>query len=255
MMFELEGLVSRPAVASCHAPKSYALLDTYSSDLHHWCRVPKRRNGRVQSTTRWVKFENFDLKRVISFGTSHQWCRKFPSRIFYTFWPPYGQKFQFGTFDPKTCKKSRRGTSRITGAEFQSTEVALWRVQCFTPALRSKKVKFENFDLESVFSFGTLLQWCRKFLSRIFYQFLPPYGRKSTISLSAWVLGSLLGTSLKQKKNCTFVQFWMILFLDFGYGIYFFWCRFTEHPVKLNITAALFSFRFVLWGTINVSFA
>ncbi len=46
--------------------------------------------------TRWVKF---DLKRVFTFGTLHQWCVKFLSRIFYPFWPPYGWKFWFGTFD------------------------------------------------------------------------------------------------------------------------------------------------------------
>ncbi len=51
---------------------------------------------------RWVKFENFDLERVFSFGTLHQWCRKFLSGISYTFWPLYGRKFRFGTcnWDP-----------------------------------------------------------------------------------------------------------------------------------------------------------
>ncbi len=45
------------------------------------------------------KIENFDLKKVFSFGTLHQWCRTFLSSIFYTFWLPYGQNFRFGTFD------------------------------------------------------------------------------------------------------------------------------------------------------------
>ncbi len=87
----------------------------------------------VQNTTpaprtRWVKFKNFDLERVLSFGTLHQWCRKFLSRIFYMFWPPYGRKFRFSTFNPKTGKKSWRETLHTTGAELQSA----------IPALRTK---------------------------------------------------------------------------------------------------------------------
>ncbi len=39
-------------------------------------------------------------------------------------------------------------------------------------------VKFKNFNLERVFCFGTLHQWCVKFLPRIFYPFWLPYGRK-----------------------------------------------------------------------------
>ncbi len=46
----------------------------------------------------WVKFENYDLRRVFCFGTLYQWYVKFLSRTFYPFWPPYGWKFQFGTF-------------------------------------------------------------------------------------------------------------------------------------------------------------
>ncbi len=129
--------------------------------------------------TRWVKLENFDLERVFSFGTLHQWCQKFLSGIFYTFWPPYGRKFQFGTCDPKTGKKSWRETLRTIGAEFRRAGgVALCRVQSATPAFWTRRVKFENFDLEKVFSFGTLHQWWRKFLSRNFYSFWPPYGQR-----------------------------------------------------------------------------
>ncbi len=52
-----------------------------------------------------VLLQNLVLKtrllrcRPSLFGTLHQWCVKFLSRIFYPFWPPYGQKFRFGTFD------------------------------------------------------------------------------------------------------------------------------------------------------------
>ncbi len=75
--------------------------------MHHWCKVPKcQRSGTLHSAechpalrTRWVKFKNFDLERAFCFGILHQWCVKFLSRIFYPFWPPYSQKFQFGTFN------------------------------------------------------------------------------------------------------------------------------------------------------------
>ncbi len=97
-----------------------------------------------QGMTRWVKFENSDLERVFRFGTLHQWCLKFLSKIFCPCWTSYRRKFWFGTFD--------QGATR-------------W-------------VKFENVDLERVFRFGTLHQWCVKFLSRIFYQFWLPYGQK-----------------------------------------------------------------------------
>ncbi len=48
---------------------------------------------------RWVKFKNFNPKRVFCFGTLNQWCVRFLSRIFYPFWTAYGQKFWFGYFD------------------------------------------------------------------------------------------------------------------------------------------------------------
>ncbi len=32
-------------------------------------------------------------------GPLRQWSRKFPSRIFYPFWAPHGQKLQIGLFD------------------------------------------------------------------------------------------------------------------------------------------------------------
>ncbi len=74
----------------------------------------------------------------------HQWYVKFLFRNFYPFWPPYGRKLRFGTFD--------RGATR-------------W-------------VKFDNFHPERIVCCRTLHQWCVKFLSRIFYPFWPPYGRK-----------------------------------------------------------------------------
>ncbi len=58
----------------------------------------------------------------------------FLSRIFYPFWPFYGQKFRFGTFD--------QGATR-------------W-------------VEYENFDLERVFRFGALHQWLLKFFPGFF---------------------------------------------------------------------------------------
>ncbi len=61
-----------------------------------------------QVATRWVKFENFDVERVFCFGTLYQWCVKFLSRIFYPFWPPYGQNFLFGTFDQGVTKNHVR---------------------------------------------------------------------------------------------------------------------------------------------------
>ncbi len=94
--------------------------------------------------TRWVTFVNVFLERVCFFGTLHQWCVTFLSRIFYPFWPSYGQKFWFSTFG--------HGATR-------------W-------------IKFNNFHLQRVFCFGTLHQWCIKFLFRIFYPSWPPYRRK-----------------------------------------------------------------------------
>ncbi len=38
------------------------------------------------------------------FGPLRQCCRKFPSRIFYPFWPPYHQKLRFGLFDRRAIK-------------------------------------------------------------------------------------------------------------------------------------------------------
>ncbi len=95
--------------------------------------------------------ENFDQERVFRFGNLRHWCVKFLPRIFYPFWTSLGQKFRFGLFD--------RGA---TGC-----------------------VKFENFNLERVFRFGTLRSGPERFLQ----EFLPILGalwRKITIR-SFWL--------------------------------------------------------------------
>ncbi len=91
----------------------------------------------------------FDQERVFRFGTLRQCCVKFLPRNFYLFWRSHCRKFRFGRFDS--------GATR-------------W-------------VKFENFNLERVFRFGTLRQWSRKFPFRIFYPFWSPHGQKLRIGL------------------------------------------------------------------------
>ncbi len=98
-----------------------------------------------------------------------QWGRKFLCRIFYTFWPPYGRNFRFGTFDPEMGKKSWRETLNTTGAEFRNASVAFCTVQSATWSLRTRWVKFETSDLEKVFSFRTLHQWCPESFSPVFF--------------------------------------------------------------------------------------
>ncbi len=51
-------------------------------------------------------------------------------------------------------------------------------LQSATPAHRTRWVKTENYDQAIVFRFGTLRQWCVKFLPRIFYPFWPLHSRK-----------------------------------------------------------------------------
>ncbi len=53
------------------------------------------RSARLALRTRWVKLENFYLERLFSFGTLHQWCRKFLSGIFTRFGRPMAENFDF----------------------------------------------------------------------------------------------------------------------------------------------------------------
>ncbi len=102
------------------------------------------------------------------FGPLRQWSRKFPSTIYYPFWPPHGRKFRFGLFD--------QGATR-GGSNFQS------------------------FPLERVFRTGTRRQWSRKFPSRIFYSFWPPYRQKF------W-FGLFDQSATKWVKFPKFTNFW-----------------------------------------------
>ncbi len=66
-------------------------------------------------------------------------------------------------------KKLWRETLHTT---VQSSEMPGGIVQSATQELWNRWVKFENFDLERVFSFATLHQCCRKFLYGIFLPIL-----------------------------------------------------------------------------------
>ncbi len=134
---------------------------------HHWCKVLK------EYTLFRSKFSNFTHLvcrvpvwhsaecRVPSqhFGTSHHWCVKFLCTIF----PFWGRKYRFGIFgrrEAKTCKKSWKKILRTTGAKFRCADVPGWHsVECRVPP----------------WHFGTLHQWCVKFVCNIFYPFWPPY--------------------------------------------------------------------------------
>ncbi len=54
--------------------------------------------------TKLVKFPNFSPGESTLHRNSRQWSRKFPSRMFYSFWPPYRQKFRIGLFDRGATK-------------------------------------------------------------------------------------------------------------------------------------------------------
>ncbi len=57
-----------------------------------------------QGATKWVKFPNFLPGESTLHRNLRQCSRKFPSWIFYSFWPPYGQKFRFGLLDQGATK-------------------------------------------------------------------------------------------------------------------------------------------------------
>ncbi len=86
------------------------------------------------------QIRKFWLGKSISLWNFTPVGHKVSLQDFYPFWPPYGPKFQFGTFD---------------------LVAARW-------------VKCKNFDLQRAFCFGTLRQWCVKFLSMSFSCFGHP---------------------------------------------------------------------------------
>ncbi len=51
-----------------------------------------------------VTFPKFSPRGSTSLRNLTQWSRTFPSRIFYSFWPPYRQKFRFGLLDQDATK-------------------------------------------------------------------------------------------------------------------------------------------------------
>ncbi len=55
--------------------------------------------------TKWFKFPNFSPRESTSHRNLRQYCQKFPSRIFYSFWPPYHQKFRFDLFHHRATKR------------------------------------------------------------------------------------------------------------------------------------------------------
>ncbi len=122
---------------------------------------------------------------VFSCGTLRQWCRKFLSRNFYMFWPPYGWKFWFGTFDPKMGKKSYREILCTTGAEFRSAVVALRTAEC-QPGTSDQMDKIWKFwPGESIFlwNFAPMVP---KVSLQDFYTFWSPYGQKFWFSTFDW---------------------------------------------------------------------
>ncbi len=56
--------------------------------------------------------------------------------MFHPFLLPYGRKFLFGTFRPKTSKKLWKDILSTTGVKFQNAGVALYTLQSATPALK-----------------------------------------------------------------------------------------------------------------------
>ncbi len=59
------------------------------------------RSGTLQSAipALWLQSATPASALRIRFGTLHQWCVKFLSRIFYLFWAPHCRKLRIGLFD------------------------------------------------------------------------------------------------------------------------------------------------------------
>ncbi len=135
---------------------------------HHWCKVPR------ENTLSWSKFSNFThpvpltpFKSTLIWDsgctatkTGKKWWCNFDLK----------RKFCFVTFHQWWV---------VSLQEFLPTVAALWPkipIRYFRPGC-NQMGKIQNFS-PGVFCFGTLHQWCIKFISRIFYPFWPPYGRK-----------------------------------------------------------------------------
>ncbi len=73
------------------------------------------------------------------------------------------------------------------GQNFENLTCHSVPLQSATPAPRTRKVKMENFDQERVFRFGTLHQWCVKFLTRIFTRFGRPMPKNSDLVVLSMV--------------------------------------------------------------------
>ncbi len=142
------GLVSHLALASCHT-QNHLHSRTHTRLI---CTTGAEfQSATLGFPTWWIKFENFDLERGFSFGTLHQWCRKFLSRIFYTFWLLCGWKFRIGTFNPKMGKKSWREILCTTGAEFWRAGVALCTLQSAINHFIKNKVNGGKFIILIIF--------------------------------------------------------------------------------------------------------
>ncbi len=123
------------------------------------CRV---QSANLALRTRWVKLKNFDPKRGFSFGTLHQWCVKFLSKIFLPVLAILQPKISIRYARPQNRKIIERNFThhwckvpKCRGSTLQSAE-------CPPPAFWTRWVKFKNFHPVRVFSFGTLHQWCVK---------------------------------------------------------------------------------------------
>ncbi len=165
-LLKLQTLFSRNGIFRLrllfNAGHSYTLSDIYSSNSYQWCRVPKCHTGTLDQMSRIRKFwprESIFLRNFAPMVAKVS-LQEF-LHVLADLWP----KILIRYVNPKIGKKSRRETLRRTGAEFRSATPTPSKIQTF-------------WHLERVFFFETLHQWCRKFLSSIFYQFWPLYDRK-----------------------------------------------------------------------------
>ncbi len=67
-----------------------------------WCDVPCWHRVQSAIPTLWLQSATPELR--IRFGTLRQWCVKFLTRIFYSFWTPHSRKLRIGLFDHRATK-------------------------------------------------------------------------------------------------------------------------------------------------------
>ncbi len=146
-----------------------------------------------------LNFQIFPLGRVFRSGTWRQWSRKFPSRIFYAFWPHHGRKFQFAwdpfwgatnwvkfpnfssfslqNFTPVDPKVSLQDFLRILAAHNRKFRSGLFD-QC-----ANKLVKFPNFSPRESILLGNLTPVVSKVSLQDFLLILAAHGRKFRFGL------------------------------------------------------------------------